>query len=154
MVHSILFTEILAQTDNVILSAPLFVACPYPMDVVFALDSSSKLQPSDFKEQKSFVQTMIDGFTISKWQTHVGLITVTEAARKVIELTGSIKRDTLKAAVNRVRFQPNPSASPTNRIRDMLKKALEIFKNGGRSKVSLFENSKGPALLDFAITQF
>lgn len=132
----------------------MFAACPFPMDVVFALDSSSKLQPSDFEEQKSFVQTMIDGFTISKWQTHVGLITVTEAARKVIELTGSIKRDTLKAAVNRVRFQPNPSASPTNRIRDMLKKALEIFKNGGRSKVSLFENSKGPALLDFAITQF
>lgn len=154
MAHSILFTEILVQTDSVILSASLFAACPFPMDVVFALDSSSKLQPSDFEEEKRFVQTMIDGFTISKWQTHVGLITVNEAARKVIELTGSIMPDTLKAAVRRVRFQPNSPSSPTNRQGDMLKKALEIFKNGGRSKVSLFENSKRPALFDFAITQF
>lgn len=109
------------------------------MDVVFALDSSSKLRPSDFEQEKRFVHTMIDGFTISRSQTHVGLITVTEAARKVIELTGSIKPDTLIAAVKRLRFQPNPTSSPTNRLRDMLRKAFEIFKNGGRSEVSLFE---------------
>ena len=106
------------------------------MDVVFALDSSFQLRLSDFEQQKKFVHAMIDGFTISKEKTHVGLITVRERARKDIELTENTQAGTLKDALDRVNFQAFPPSSPTTRLADMLRRAFEIFQNGGRTGVS------------------
>ena len=106
------------------------------MDVVFALHSSYEIKPSAFDQQKSFVLTMIDGFTISQFQTHVGLITVSETARKDIELTEYSQSGTLKAKVDELRAEKVLPSLPTSRLSDMLRKAFEIFKNGGRSGVS------------------
>ena len=110
-------------------------ACPYPMDVVFALDSSYNVTRSEFEEQKSFVLTTVSAFTISKPQTHVGLITVSETARKDIELTEYSDPDLLRARVSLLQPRKTPPSSPTSRLRDMLRKALEIFKAGTRSGV-------------------
>lgn len=106
------------------------------MDVVFALDSSYEIKPSAFDQQRSFVLTMIDGFTISQSQTHVGLITVSETARKDIELIEYSQSGTLKAKVDELRAEKVLPSLPTSRLSDMLRKAFEIFKNGGRSEVS------------------
>lgn len=117
---------------------PFFViisACPYPMDVVFALDSSYNVTRSEFEEQKSFVLTTISAFTISKSQTHVGVITVSETARKDVELTEYSDPDLLRARVSLLQPRKTPASSPTSRLRDMLRKALEIFKAGIRSGV-------------------
>ena len=115
--------------------SPPISACPFPMDVVFALDSSYELKPSDFDQQKSFVLTMINAFTISKSQTHVGLITVSETARKDIELTEYSQPGVLKARVAGLPAEKVIPSTPTSRLSDTLRKALEIFKNGGRSGV-------------------
>lgn len=117
---------------------PFFViisACPYPMDVVFALDSSYNVTRSEFEEQKRFVLTTISAFTISKSQTHVGVITVSETARKDVELTEYSDPDLLRARVSLLQPRKTPASSPTSRLRDMLRKALEIFKAGIRSGV-------------------
>lgn len=105
------------------------------MDVVFALDSSYGLKPSDFEQQKGFIITMIDGFTISDSKTHVGLITVSETARKNKELTENNQLETLKDTVNKLQTEEVPPSAPTRRLRDMSRKAFEIFKSGGRSGV-------------------
>ena len=102
------------------------------MDIVFALDSS---KPSDFEQQKSFVATMINSFTISKSQTQVGLITVLETARKDIELTDYSQPGLLKDRVAGLTVEKVIPSVPSSRLRDMLRKTLQIFKNGGRSGV-------------------
>ena len=107
------------------------------MDVVFALDSST-LIPSVYEQQKSFVLTMIDAFTISKSHTQVGLITVSETARKDIELTEYGQPGALKARVAGLPAMNISPSNPTSRLSDMLRKALEIFKNGGRSGVRIY----------------
>ena len=118
------------------------------MDVVFALDSSYEIKPSAFDQQKSFVLTMIDGFTISQSQTHVGLITVSETARKDIELTEYSQPGPLKAKVDELRAEKVLPSLPNSRLSDMLRKAFEIFKNGGRSGVSfiLLDGNRNCAL--------
>ena len=117
---------------------PLFFiisACPYPMDVVFALDSSYNVTRSEFEEQKSFVLTTISAFAISKSQTQVGVITVPETIRKDVELTEYSDPDLLRARVSLLQPRKTLPLSPTSTLRDMLRKALEIFKAGTRSGV-------------------
>lgn len=105
------------------------------MDVVFALDSSSELTTSDYDQQKNFVLTMINAFTISDSKTHVGVITVGDTARKDIELTEHTQPGILKARVAGLPAKRDTPSDPTSRFSDMLRKALEIFKNGGRTGV-------------------
>ena len=105
------------------------------MDVVFALDSSSELSPSDYNQQKNFVLSMINFFTISDSKTHVGVITVGDTARKDFGLTEHTQPGVLKGRVAGLPVIRDASSDPTNRLSDMLRKALEVFKNGGRTGV-------------------
>ena len=107
------------------------------MDVVFALDSSNALTPSDYDQQKKFVLDMINAFTISDSQTHVGVLTVGDTARKDIELTQHTRPGVLKARVAGLPAKRDVPSNPTSRLSDMLRKALEVFKNGGRTGVRI-----------------
>lgn len=111
-------------------------ACPFPMDVVFALDSSVELSTSDYDQQKNFVLTMINAFTISDTKTHVGVITVGETARKDIELREHTRPGVLKARVAGLPAKRDFPSDPTSRLSDMLRRTLEVFRNGGRTGVS------------------
>ena len=105
------------------------------MDVVFALDSSSDLSSSDYSQQKNFVLTMINAFTISVAKTHVGVITVGETARRDIELTQYTQSEILKLVVAELNATSDSPSDPTTRFTDMLKHATRVFNNGGRSQV-------------------
>ena len=107
------------------------------MDVVFALDSSHGLTTSDYDQQKNFVLTMINAFTISASQTRVGVITVGETARKDIELIEYSQPGILKGRVAGLPAKRDFPSDPTSRLSDMLRKTLEIFKNGGRTEVRI-----------------
>lgn len=113
-------------------------ACPFPMDVVFALDSSSVLSLSDYSQQKNFVVTMINAFTISVARTHVGVITVGETARRDIELTQYTQSEILKFRVAELNATNDSPSDRTIRFTDMLKQATTAFKNGGRSQVGSY----------------
>ena len=105
------------------------------MDVVFALDSSGDLSFSDYSQQKNFVLTMINAFTISDTKTHVGVITVGETARRDIELTQYNQPGILKTRVTELNALGDTPSDPTTRLTDMLQKAWLVFNNGGRSQV-------------------
>ena len=106
------------------------------MDVVFALDSSAELSTSDYNQQKDFVLTMINAFTISDTKTHVGVITVGETARKDFELREHTRPGVLKARVAGLPAKRDVQSDPTSRLSDMLRRASEVFRNGGRARVS------------------
>jgi len=106
------------------------------MDVVFALDSSAELSTSDYNQQKNFVLTMINAFTISDTKTHVGVITVGEFARKDIELREHTRPGILKARVAGLPVKRDIPLDPTSRLSDMLLKTSEVFRNGGRAGVN------------------
>jgi len=106
------------------------------MDVVFALDSSAASSTSDYNQQKNFVLTMINAFTISDTKTHVGVITVGEFARKDIELREHTRPGALKARVAGLPAKRDFPSDPTIRLSDMLLKTREVFRNGGRDGVN------------------
>lgn len=112
------------------------LACPFPMDVVFALDSSAEVSTSDYDKQKNFVLTMINAFTISDTKTHVSVITVGETARKDFELREHTRPGVLKARVDGLPAKRDFPSDPTSRFTDMLRRASEVFRNGGRARVS------------------
>ncbi|XP_035698707.1 cartilage matrix protein-like [Branchiostoma floridae] len=74
-----LFSAILAA--NLYLAAsqtippPLAVTCPYPVDLVFLIDSSESFRTSGFEDAKTFVQSVVNYFTLGENDTRVGVVT-------------------------------------------------------------------------------
>ncbi|XP_035664575.1 cartilage matrix protein-like [Branchiostoma floridae] len=49
--------------------------CPYPVDLVFLLDSSESFRTSGFEDAKSFIQKVANYFTLGENDTRVGVVT-------------------------------------------------------------------------------
>ena len=114
----------------------LLSVCRFPMDVVFAIDSSYRLSSSEFAQEKSFIVTMIDAFAVSDSQTRVGVITFADTAREAIGLTSYTDATMLKASISSLPH--NKQGTPGfNRVNGMLRKALEMFKDEGRAEVKI-----------------
>ncbi|XP_035664577.1 cartilage matrix protein-like [Branchiostoma floridae] len=62
---------------------PLAVTCPYPVDLVFLLDSSESFRTSGFEDAKSFIQTVVNYFTLGENDTRVGVVTYSNADEQV-----------------------------------------------------------------------
>ncbi|XP_019626708.1 PREDICTED: CUB and sushi domain-containing protein 3-like [Branchiostoma belcheri] len=54
---------------------PLATTCPYPVDLVFLVDSSESFRTSGFEEAKTFVQNVVNYFTLGENDTRVGVVT-------------------------------------------------------------------------------
>lgn len=48
--------------------------CPYAMDIVFALDSSTDVTPVQWTQQKDFMKKVADGFNVQESGTHAALV--------------------------------------------------------------------------------
>ncbi|XP_078578152.1 P-selectin-like [Branchiostoma floridae x Branchiostoma japonicum] len=53
----------------------LAVTCPYPVDLVFLMDSSESYRTSGFEDAKTFVQKVVNYFTLGENDTRVGVVT-------------------------------------------------------------------------------
>ncbi|XP_078578155.1 matrilin-1-like [Branchiostoma floridae x Branchiostoma japonicum] len=51
------------------------VTCPYPVDLVFLLDSSESWRTSGFEDAKTFIQNVLNYFTLGENDTRVGVVT-------------------------------------------------------------------------------
>ncbi|XP_078578161.1 matrilin-1-like [Branchiostoma floridae x Branchiostoma japonicum] len=51
------------------------VTCPYPLDLVFLLDSSESFRTIGFEDVKTFVQNVVNYFTLGENDTRVGVVT-------------------------------------------------------------------------------
>jgi len=50
-------------------------SCPVTLDLAFVMDASNHVSRRDFQLEKAFVKTVSSKFTITKHQSHIGLIT-------------------------------------------------------------------------------
>ena len=59
-----------------IVSYPVAIkSCPVTLDLAFVMDASNQVSRRDFQLEKAFVKTVSSKFTITKHQSHIGLIT-------------------------------------------------------------------------------
>ena len=109
---------------------PCVSVCTFPMDVIFALDSSSGVTNSDFDHQKNFVSMVTSRFAISKTKTRVGLFTFSGRVRKVIGLAEQKTPQEINAELSRM--TPDREAPWSLRMSDMLNTASLMIADAGR----------------------
>ena len=50
-------------------------SCPVTLDLAFVVDASNQISRRNFQLEKAFVKAVASKFTITKHQSHIGLIT-------------------------------------------------------------------------------
>ena len=101
------------------------------LDLVFALDGSESLAENGFNRIKYFVNVMIDNYTISKTETHVGIVEFSDKVNIVLPLNKLFEAASVKDAVQRI----VPSGGKGTVTDEALRKSAdEVFdvKSGGR----------------------
>ena len=54
--------------------------CPVTLDLAFVVDASNEVSRANFQLEKAFVKAVSSKFTITKYQSRIGLITVHQPA--------------------------------------------------------------------------
>ena len=99
--------------------------------MVFALDGSESLAEKGFDKIKDLVKTMIDNYTISEEETHVGIIEFSDKANVILPLNKLFEPTSIKHQVQRV----IPSGGKKTVTDEALRKSAdEVFDvtSGGR----------------------
>lgn len=75
-VLSVRCNNVIYITNLHIVSFPVAIkSCPVTLDLAFVLDASNQVSRRNFQLEKAFVKTVASKFTITKHQSHIGLIT-------------------------------------------------------------------------------
>ena len=83
-------------------------------DVIFVLDSSGSVGPTNFTVMKSFVKEIVNNLDISPDRTRVGLITFSRYPALRIQLTDYTNSTQLLAAIDKVPYVSGKSVILTN----------------------------------------
>ncbi|XP_078687075.1 uncharacterized protein LOC144919463 isoform X5 [Branchiostoma floridae x Branchiostoma belcheri] len=67
--------------------------CPYPVDLVFLVDSSESFRTSGFEDAKTFVQNVVNYFTLGEDDTRVGVVTYSNEDEQVTRIKLNEKYD-------------------------------------------------------------
>jgi Mg-chelatase subunit ChlD len=105
------------------------------LDLVFALDGSESLAQKGFDKIKDLVKAMIDNYTISETETHVGVIEFSDKANVILQLNKLFEPTSIKDEVQRI----IPSGGKETVTDEALRKSAdELFdvKSGGRPGAS------------------
>ena len=105
------------------------------LDLVFALDGSESLAQKGFDKIKDLVKAMIDNYTISETETHVGVIEFSDKANVILQLNKLFEPTSIKDQVQRI----IPSGGKETVTDEALRKSAdELFdvKSGGRPGAS------------------
>ncbi|XP_019617396.1 PREDICTED: sushi, von Willebrand factor type A, EGF and pentraxin domain-containing protein 1-like [Branchiostoma belcheri] len=65
---------------------PLATTCPYPVDLVFLLDSSESFRTLGFEDAKTFVQNVVNYFTLGENDKRVGVVTYSNEDEQVTRI--------------------------------------------------------------------
>ena len=105
------------------------------LDLVFALDGSESLAENGFDKIKDFVKAVVDNYTVSETETHVGIIEFSDKANVILQLNKLFEPTSIKDQVQRI----IPSGGKETITDEALRKsANEVFdvKSGGRPGAS------------------
>ena len=103
--------------------------------MVFALDGSESLAKKGFDKIKDLVKMMVDNYTISEPETHVGVIEFSDKANVIFPLNKLFESSSIKDQVQLI----NPSGGKETVTDEVLQKSAdEVFdvKSGGRPGAS------------------
>lgn len=102
------------------------------LDIVFALDGSSSLTKEQFNNLKDHVKETIKKLSVSKDETHVGLIEYSDDIRVQLKLDEVFDKDSMNKLVDKV----SPSGGMKAATDQVLANAANVIfsvKEGGRS---------------------
>ncbi len=105
------------------------------LDLVFALDGSESLAENGFDKIKYFVKAVVDNYTVSESETHVGIIEFSDKANVILQLNKLFEPTSIKDQVQRI----IPSGGKETMTDEALRKSAdEVFdvNSGGRPGAS------------------
>ena len=120
---------------NVKIIMHVFFIAELLLDLVFALDGSERLAKKGFERIKDLVKAMVDNYTISETETHVGVVEFSDEANVILPLNKLFESTSIKDQVQRI----IPSGGKDRVTDEALRKSADnVFdaKSGGRPGAS------------------
>ncbi|XP_028393581.1 collagen alpha-6(VI) chain-like, partial [Dendronephthya gigantea] len=88
-----------------------------PIDVVFAIDGSSKTDPSRFVQMKNFLRSIVSYLPLSRSEVNVGVVEYSDKQYEEIKLNEYYNMESLREAIRLIK----PSEGATSRIGEVIK---------------------------------
>ena len=102
-----------------------------PIDVVFAIDGSSKTEPTRFLQMKNFLSSIVSYLPVSKSEINVGVVEYSDRQYAEINLDDYYDTQSLREAIQLIK----PSEGATSRTGEVIKFVREqMFAPGGQSR--------------------
>lgn len=102
-----------------------------PIDVVFAIDGSSKTDPTRFLQMKNFLSSIVSYLPVSKSEINVGVVEYSDRQYAEINLDDYYDTQSLREAIQLIK----PSEGTTSRTGEVIKFVREqMFTPGGQSR--------------------
>ena len=101
---------------------------------MFAIDGSSKTDPTRFVQMKNFLSNIVSYLPISKSEVHVGVVEYSDKQYEEISLNDYYDTKSLREAIQLIK----PSEGITSRTGELIKFVREkIFAPGGQSRAGV-----------------
>ncbi|CAG5119178.1 unnamed protein product, partial [Candidula unifasciata] len=101
--------------------------CDVPADVVFLMDASDSIKPTEWEQEKDFVSVLIDNLEVDRYAIHVGVIVYSTELGQVIDLQPFKTKSQLKGLLQQAE-QINQGTDTAKAISKM----IEMSENQGR----------------------
>ena len=109
----------------------LFTGKSGPIDVVFAIDGSSKTDPTRFLQMKNFLSSIVSYLPVSKSEINVGVVEYSDRQYAEINLDDYYDTQSLREAIQLIK----PSEGASSRTGEVIKFVREqMFAPGGQSR--------------------
>ncbi|GAB1606676.1 uncharacterized protein LOC115210527 [Argonauta hians] len=105
-----------------------------PLDIMFLVDASGSVNPTNFKKELQFVSSFVDSFDISAKHVQVGVVSFDGRVSPRIKLNQIRDKNTLKQAINNIRFTGGGTA--TDIALRYIRTQGFTPQNGGRTNVT------------------
>ena len=112
----------------------LFTGKSGPIDVVFAVDGSTKIDPLRFTQMKNFVSDIVSYLPVSETEVHVGVVEYSDKPYVEIYLDYYFDSTNLREAIELIKPSEGETAS-TEQVIKIVRERMFVPERGSRSGV-------------------